>query len=316
MNFFNKIGVMAISSRLRMLSEKMTKQSTELYKLYGIELQPKWFPLFYTLAQGEERTITEIARNIGHSHPSVSKIAREMSKAGLLHERKGKKDARKNVISLSEKGMAMKENILPQYEDVTTAINKMLDQTTHNLWKAIDEWEYLLDQKDLLERVRKEKKLRETKEVQIVDYQPKYKEAYKALNVDWITTHFVMEGIDKQVLDNPETDILNKGGHIFIALYKGEPIGTCSLKKLKDDQYDFELTKMAVWPKAQGKGIGWLLGRAVVDKAKELGGKTLYLESNTKLKAAISLYHKLGFKKVPHRPSAYGRSNIQMMMEL
>ncbi|MEE8062491.1 MAG: GNAT family N-acetyltransferase, partial [Gemmatimonadales bacterium] len=74
----------------------------------------------------------------------------------------------------------------------------------------------------------------------------------------------------------------------------------------------YELAKMAVSPEAQGKGIGWLLGQAVLDRARELGATTVYLESNTVLEPAIALYRKLGFKRVTGAPSPYARCNIQM----
>jgi GNAT superfamily N-acetyltransferase len=73
---------------------------------------------------------------------------------------------------------------------------------------------------------------------------------------------------------------------------------------------------MAVSPKIQGKSIGWLLGSAVVNAAKELGASKLYLESNTILKPAINLYHKLGFKKIVGRVTPYERCNIQMELDL
>ena len=85
---------------------------------------------------------------------------------------------------------------------------------------------------------------------------------------------------------------------------------------MNDPEYDFELAKMAVSPKAQGKNIGYLLGRAIIDQAKTFGASKVYLESNTILKPAISLYHKLGFTKVAGRPSPYERSNIQMELIL
>lgn len=316
MDFFDKIGVMAIGSRLRMLSENMTKNAAKVYQLYDVNLQPKWFPVFYVLATGEEKTITGIAKAIGHSHPSISKIVREMAKKGLVEERKGTVDARKNVIRLSKTGMQIKEKIVPQYEDVTKAIETMLQQSNHNLWKAIEEWEYLLNEKDLMARIKEQQKLREAKNVEIIDYTPTYKTAFKALNVEWISKYFIMEAADYAALDNPETYILDKGGYIFMALYQGQPVGTCSLIKMDNGKYDYELAKMGVSPLVQGKGIGLLLGNTIIRKAKALGGKTLFLESNTKLNPAIRLYQKLGFQKVPHQPSVYERSNIQMVLEL
>ncbi|MCY1517664.1 ribosomal-protein-alanine acetyltransferase [compost metagenome] len=159
-------------------------------------------------------------------------------------------------------------------------------------------------------------KLRENKDVQIVDYNAQYKEVFKALNVEWISTHFVMEKEDYKALDNPETNILASGGKIFVALYQNEPVGVCALIKMNDPDYEYELAKMAVSPKVQGKSVGWLLAQAVINAARDLGASKLYLESNTTLKPAINLYHKLGFQKVLGRITPYERSDIQMEMIL
>ena len=59
-----------------------------------------------------------------------------------------------------------------------------------------------------------------------------------------------------------------------------------------------------------------LLGTAIIEKARTLGARGIYLESNTILKPAISLYHKLGFKKVTGHPTPYARCNIQMGLPL
>jgi ribosomal protein S18 acetylase RimI-like enzyme len=85
---------------------------------------------------------------------------------------------------------------------------------------------------------------------------------------------------------------------------------------MEDPDYEFELAKMAVSLKAQGKNVGWLLGQAMVKKASEAGATKIYLESNTILKPAINLYHKLGFQKVGGRPTPYERANIQMELIL
>ena len=101
-----------------------------------------------------------------------------------------------------------------------------------------------------------------------------------------------------------------------MALYKNKPVGVCALLKIDDSEYDFELVKMAVSPEVQGKGIGWLLGRNVIDKARSMGVGKIYLESNTILKPAIKLYQKLGFRKVAGHATPYERCNIQMELEL
>jgi len=314
MEFYNKTGKMALGSRLRRLSERLTDKAGKVYELYNIELNPKWFPVFYALAEGEDKSITQIAQEINHSHPSVSTIVKEMVIHGIAQEIPNKADGRKNYIRLTQKGTEINQRIQVQYQDVNAAIENALSQTQYNIWKAIEEWEFLLEQKSLLNRVVYEKKARESSHVQIVDYIPAYQQAFKRLNEEWITAYFKMEETDYKSLDHPDDYILHKGGHILIALYEQEPIGACALIKMDNNM--FELAKMAVSPKAKGKGIGYLLGKACIEKARELGAERLYLESNTILKPAISLYHKLGFKKITGVPSPYERCNIQMMLDL
>lgn len=316
MDFFTKTGKMALGSRLRLLTARVTDDATKIYALYDVDFSPKWFPVFFMLSEGGEQTITGIAVQIGHSQPSVTKIIREMTQAGLVKDNLQSKDKRKNRVALTKKGTRLAEKIQVQYGDIDVAIDGILAEARHNLWEALAEWEFLLEQKSLFKRVQEQKKLRESKDVQIVAYEPQYQSAFKSLNEEWISTYFEMEEADYKALDHPETYILNKGGKILVALYNGEALGVCALIKMEDPDYDFELAKMAVSPKAQGKNIGWLLGQAIVNTAREMGASKIYQESNTILKPAINLYHKLGFQKVVGRPTPYQRCNIQMELDL
>lgn len=318
MDFYDRTGKMALGSRLRRLSEQVTEQAASIYDLYQVDLQPKWFPVFYSLLEDsgtdQGKSIMDIAREIGHTHPSVSQIVREMAAKGYVIEKKGEMDGRKNFVLLSPAGRALSQKMRVQLDDVTAAIEKAMGETHHDLWKAIGEWEFLLEQKSLLRRVQEEKKIRESAEVQITDFLQEHYRAFKQLNEEWITTWFKMEPEDHHALDHPKEHILDKGGHIFMAIYQGQPVGTCALIRMEDG--NFELAKMAVSPAAKGKGIGLLLGQACIEKARALGAKRVYLESNTKLKPAINLYHKLGFHKIAGPPSPYERCNIQMEVRL
>ncbi|UWX59946.1 GNAT family N-acetyltransferase [Chryseobacterium oranimense] len=152
-------------------------------------------------------------------------------------------------------------------------------------------------------------------EVKIIAYDPQYKDAFKALNEEWIKTFFKMEAGDYKLLDNPEEHIINKDGHIVFALLNNKPVGTCALVKISDIPLRFELSKMAVSPEAQGKKIGYLVGKALIEKAKELGAESIFLETNSILVPAIKLYEKLGFKHMPVSDSAYARCDTQMLLE-
>src|SRR5258708_12237097 len=174
-----------------------------------------------------------------------------MGAKGYVMEKKGETDGRKNFVLFSPAGRALRKKMQVQLDDVTTAIEKAMNETHQDLWKAIGEWEFLLEQKSLLRRVQEEKKQRESNEVQIVDYLPEHYLAFKQLNEEWITTYFKMEAEDHHALDHPQEYILDKGGHIFMALYHYPPLGTCSLLRLAAG--NFELAQMVCHPPPQGK---------------------------------------------------------------
>lgn len=152
--------------------------------------------------------------------------------------------------------------------------------------------------------------------IRFIDYEPKHGMLFRNLNEQWISENFKMEEADYKALDHPQEYILDKGGAIVVALYNEEPVGVFALIKMDDPKYEFELAKMAVASEARGRNIGWLMGIEAMKRAKAMGSKWLYLESNTALKPAINLYHKLGFQRVYDRPTPYERCNIQMEVEL
>ena len=235
-----------------------------------------------------------------------------MGARGLVKETRDKSDGRRNMVTLSSKGKKMAGIMAECYPDVESAVEQIARQARNYLWRAIEEWEDLLSEKTLFERVKEAKKEREGKDIAIIPYEPRYQSAFKALNEEWITAYWEMEEPDHKALDHPQEYILDKGGHIFIALYRDEPVGVCALCKKDDPEHEYELAKLAVSPGVQGKGIGVLLCRTVIGKAKELGCKKIFLESNTLLRPAIRLYRKLGFKEIPKSHPAYERVDIQM----
>ncbi len=314
MDFYCQAGKVALGSRLRRLSEKLTEDAAKIYALYEVALDPKWFPVFYVLSHQEEASITEISQIIGHSHPSVSQIVKEMKKQGLVITDKSDEDARVSVVKLSGLGKQLVPKIEKQYLDVTQAVEDLSAETQHDLWKAIEEVEFLLADKSFFDRVQENRKVRERQHVEIIDYSPEFHNDFKRLNYEWIEKYFKLEEADCQSLDHPNEKILKPGGHIYMARHNGEIVGTCALIKIDNDTY--ELAKMAVTERARGRGIGWLLGQAAVARARELGAKTIHLESNTALASAIKLYQKLGFRRIIGQPSPYERCNIQMELKL
>lgn len=315
-NFFQQTGPMAIATRMRMLSERMTKDAEKICGLYHVDIKLKWYPVFFVLKQSDTPlTVTQIAEQIEISHVAVVKIVKEMSKAELLIETKDDNDGRKTNISLSNKGEEVSKRLDDQHRDVTMAMHKMLDNMENNLWLALDEFEEIYDKKSTYPRVLEEQRVREASHVSIVPFEDKYREFFEYSNKRWVEKYFKLEKKDKDTLEHPQENIIDKGGKIVIALYNDEPIGTCGLMKM-DDEFDYEVVKMVVIDEHKGKGIGLLLMNAILDEAKKLKAKKLFIETNTVLSTAINLYKKVGFKKISGYSSPYERSNYHMELIL
>ncbi len=140
--------------------------------------------------------------------------------------------------------------------------------------------------------------------VAIVRYTPAYKQAFYDLNIAWLEKYFTVEPGHRQMLENPETELVNGGGQVFFAVrgkdapdgLSGNIVGTVAVRHAGGGVY--ELTKLAVSPAAQGLGLGRRLCETVIDFFLKNGGKTLYLETHNTLKSALHLYEQLNFKTV------------------
>lgn len=146
--------------------------------------------------------------------------------------------------------------------------------------------------------------------VEIIPFSSDLKEHIKTLNIEWLQKYFRVEERDEVVLSNPQEEIIDKGGLIFYARYKGEIIGTVSLMKMNNEA--FELSKMAVSNKAQGLGVGNKLLEHCMAVAENNNIKKLFLYSNRILLPALHLYEKFGFVEAPLENVSYERADIKM----
>jgi len=148
-------------------------------------------------------------------------------------------------------------------------------------------------------------------------FKPGDEAAFRNLNEAWIAKYFMIEAADRVVLEDPVKNIIEPGGHIFMALADDRPVGCCALLPMGPGE--FELAKMTVLERDRGLGIGRKILEYAIAQAKKLGAERLYLETNRNLANAIHLYESVGFRHVsPDQviPSPYARANVFMEMAL
>jgi GNAT superfamily N-acetyltransferase len=151
--------------------------------------------------------------------------------------------------------------------------------------------------------------------LQIIEYRPELSPHFYKINAEWIETMFVMEPHDKEVLSNPQAEIIDRGGVILFAQAPDLGIvGTCALMPTSDGV--FELTKMGVLQSARGRKVGEFLLAAVIERARQLEIQRLYLLTNHICEAAIHLYEKAGFRHdanvMAEFGSTYDRCDVAM----
>jgi GNAT superfamily N-acetyltransferase len=151
--------------------------------------------------------------------------------------------------------------------------------------------------------------------VRIRAFQAGDEAAFRDINLEWIERYFAVEKKDREVLDDPHTHILDPGGAILLAVDGETPVGVVALIMMGGGS--IELAKMGVRPSAQGKGAGRMLVAAAIDKAREMGMRRIYIETNSKLGPALKLYRDAGFRPLAQAvPSPYARSDIQLELFL
>jgi ribosomal protein S18 acetylase RimI-like enzyme len=149
--------------------------------------------------------------------------------------------------------------------------------------------------------------------VRIVGWSPERQPDFYRLNAEWLSKYYTIERFDHEVLSNPQAHIIDPGGAILFAVTGDEVVGTCAL--MLDGPGVYELTKMGVTETMQGRGIGRALIVDAIAEFRRLGGRTLFLESQRKLAAALALYETMGFELQPGvKPgSHYARADVYMI---
>lgn len=306
-------GALTLASRLRRLSELLYAGVDESYAAAAVPLSSRCFPLLFLLRDNGPTAITSLASQMGQTHPAVVQLSRKLLAAGVVHALADPHDERRRLLALSEQGQALLARMTPLWGDVCGAVDTLFDAETAQWLGMLERSEQKLALTPFGKLIAARRRERDTAAVEIIGYDSAYAADFKRLNIEWLERYFYVEEVDDANLSDPHTHILAPGGSIFLARLDGEIIGTCAL--IPADASRLELSKMAVTPRCQGLGVG----RRLIEHAIELFSRSnygvLFLESNAKLRPALTLYESVGFAHVP-KPTAleshYQRANVYM----
>jgi len=147
-------------------------------------------------------------------------------------------------------------------------------------------------------------------DISILEYKDDHLERFREISYGWLRKYDLVEAEDIRLLTNPRQEILDKGGHIFMAKKEGKILGTVSL--IKNDENIYELAKLGVDESYQNYGIGRKLIVFALLKAYELNADKVILYTTKRLEKAIRLYESFGFKIVNDYKQKYIEAELKM----
>lgn len=311
MQFVNELGLLALGSRMRALSDRLYSIADDVYRERGLAVQGRWFPLLRLLHDRGPQAVGEIADAIGQTHSAVSQLADKLVRQGWLRAIADKSDKRRRQLALTAKAEAALREAKPAWRAIEEILEERCRSAGIDLIDALSGFERLVDA-PIAAAIVERAAANDRAAVRIVPFTTGLREHFYRLNAHWLRKYFYLEEIDHQVLSNPEHEILEPGGAIFFALLGNAIAGTCALKREAGNSY--ELTKMAVDERYQGLGIGRLLIDAAIAEFKRRRGALLFLETSTKLGPALRLYESVGFEyqKTLKPDSHYARADVYM----
>lgn len=301
---------LALGSRLKRLSDSFMKDAKKVYKRLYIDFEPSLMPVFKTIKEEEEITISSITELLEISQPAVTQFVNSLHKRNLLKLITDKKDRRKKKITLTKKGLETFNILAPVWKIIEAEVKVITTNPPTNFLEHLRLIETKQKEYSIYNRVMDHLK----QEIEIIPFEDKYAQYFYDLNVEWLKKYFYVEPYDEKVLSNPLEYVLNPGGFIFFAKFNNEIVGVVSLINQKTF---FELSKMAVSPKYQGLKIGQKLLEFCINFAKLQHWKSITLYSHRSLVPAINLYKKTGFKEVEvEKDVHYKRADIKMLLNL
>ncbi|MBX7142942.1 MAG: helix-turn-helix domain-containing GNAT family N-acetyltransferase [Oligoflexia bacterium] len=241
------------------------------------------------LQNGGELTIAQLASRLQLDHSSASRLASRLVASKLAQSKADNVDGRQRVLTLTAKG-----------RETVSELHNISNQRVLNALNVLPQQERALVDQGLAIYARALRRVRQQEGHKLRPIRKSDDQAVARI-IRTVMPEFGANGPGFAIND-PEVDYMSRAysskGCAYFVLEKDKTIlGGGGLAPLQGGQADTcELRKMYLLPEARGLGMGEQLLQKCLDTAKQLGYKTCYLETTSKMIQAQQLYQKLGFK--------------------
>jgi GNAT superfamily N-acetyltransferase len=213
----------------------------------------------------------------------LSRLIQSLKAQGLIAVVKEGGDGRRRRASLTRKGSAER-----------TAYDRLSDRLAASMLEALDQAE----RGRLTAAMAEVERLLRAASVEIAAEAPNSADARRCLDAYFseLAARF-KGGFDVNKDDSARADDMAAPSGLFVvARLDGDPVGCGGLKGT--DKTTGEIKRVWTAPSARGVGVARRVLRTLEAAAREMGFKTLRLDTNRALTEAHALYRKEGFREI------------------
>ncbi len=154
MDLIKDLAELALATRLKRLSERLSMDVSKIYKESDVNVEARWFLLLYLLQKNKLMAITEIAEALKLSHPAIVQMVNELLEKKLIQAKVDKNDARKRLISLSPQGKKSLQKLEPILGSILEENKKWISSADANIMSILDQLEEALDRQSMYQRIK------------------------------------------------------------------------------------------------------------------------------------------------------------------
>ncbi len=154
MDLVNELGELALATRLKRLSERLSADVSKIYKESEVDFEARWFLILSLLEREKLMAITEIADSLQLSHPAIIQLVQELMQKNLIKTTVDKLDGRKRMVLLTANGKKTLAQIQPVLASIKEENKRWIDEAGANMLTILTELEEALDKQTMYHRIK------------------------------------------------------------------------------------------------------------------------------------------------------------------
>lgn len=296
--------ISSLHNRLRQFADHLIEEEMKVYHELGIDIPHRWHAILQIFNDDDHPyTITDLAELQNKTHPDVVYTVNQMMKHGLVREMSDRNDRRKRFIKATEKAKQLMNELKPAWQAAQDATNSWVKEIAPDLWLNIESLNNSLEKKSFFQRIKKEKKRADLRNVQISRFE-EVSNGKMLLQNFWNQfkgKYFNIDPLDEFIL-NIDEHITKNQAQVYFARW-GESIIGCICLIRRSFRF-CEIVHLWVDENYRRRYVGTSLLHKAIAAGKEMGVNALFAQSHSKLVAANSLFQHAGFLVSDQFPKA------------